>query len=300
MRALANTAYFWRCAVQGVRRAPLVHLLAVFTIGIVLLAAGLARSGISLLDSLTESIGGEVELTVYLREGATESSAAEVARLLGSKTGGSAMVVTPEAALARLRAELRGVGDALRDLPSNPLPYSVQLRVAPALRNPKALRALAAEARAMPLIQDADYGEEAVARLTAISRAVRYAGLVAFTVIGLATVFIVAATLQLAIYARRDEIEIQKLVGATNRFVKAPFLVEGGIQGILGAALALVALWAFSQAVGPKLQLLFAFLLRPGTQLSLVSPSVAWELLLGGGALGLSGSFVAVGRFLKT
>src|SRR5260370_33677441 len=118
MRALANTAYFWRCAVQGVRRAPLVHLLAVFTIGIVLLAAGLARSGISLLDSLTESIGGEVELTVYLREGATESSAAAVAPAVGSKTGGSAMGVTPEAAVARLRAELRGVGDALRALPS--------------------------------------------------------------------------------------------------------------------------------------------------------------------------------------
>src|SRR5260370_1877098 len=144
MRALSNTAYFWRCAMQGVRRAPLVHLLAVFTIGIVLLAAGLARSGISLLDSLTESIGGEVELTVYLREGATESSAAEVARLLGSKTCGSAMVVTPEAPLARLRAELGGVGDALLTLPSNPLPYSVQLLTTPALRNPDPLRTLTA------------------------------------------------------------------------------------------------------------------------------------------------------------
>ena len=299
MRALAKTAYFWKSAVQGVQRTPLIHLLAVITIAIVLLAAGLVRSSVQLLDSLTETIGGDVELTVYLKEGATESDAADVARTLESRTRGSAVVVSPQAALARLRAELRGVGDVLTDLPSNPLPYSVQLRVVPGFRTTDALRSLAAEAKAMPAIQDADYGEEAVARLAAIARVVRYAGLVGFTVIGLATVFIVAATLQLAIYARRDEIEIQKLVGATDRFVKAPFLVEGALQGLVGAALALAALWAFSALVGPKLQLLFAFVLRPGTQLS-PNPSVAWELLLAGCALGLSGSFVAVGRLLRT
>jgi cell division transport system permease protein len=300
MRALAKTAYFWRSAVQGVQRTPLIHLLAVITIALVLLAAGLVRSGVQVLDSLTESIGGEVELTVYLRATATESDAAEVADALGAKAGGSAVVVSPEAALARLRAELPGVGEVLRDLPSNPLPYSAQLHLAPALRTPEALRSLAAEAKALPAVQDADYGEEAVTRLSAIARAVRYGGLFGFTVIGLATVFIVAATLQLAIYARRDEIEIQKLVGATNRFVKAPFLVEGAIQGLFGAAVALSGLWAFSFAIGPKLQLLFSFLLRPETRLTLLNPSVAWELLLAGCVLGLSGSFVAVGRLLKT
>jgi cell division transport system permease protein len=299
MKALANTAYFWRSALYGVLRAPLVHLVAVFTIAIVLFAAGLARSSVRLLDSLAEAIGGDVELTVYLRDGADESDAAEVARSLGARAGGSAVVVSPEAALARLRSELGNVGDVLRDLPSNPLPYSVQLRVAPALRTPEALRALAAEARSMPLIQDADYGEQAVSRLSAMSRAARFAGLIAFVAVGLATVFIVAATLQLAIYARRDEIEIQQLVGATHRFVKAPFLVEGAIQGLCGAALALAALWAFSLALVPKLQQLFSFLLRPGAPFSLLSAAVAGELFVAGALLGLSGSFVAVGRLLK-
>ena len=78
------------------------------------------------------------------------------------------MVVSPEAGLARLRAELRDVGDVLTDLPWNPPPYSVQLRVAPALRTAEALRSLAAEPKGIPAIQDADYGEEAVARLAAI------------------------------------------------------------------------------------------------------------------------------------
>ena len=286
MKALANASYFWRSAVQGIRRAPLVHLLAVATIALVLVAAGLARSGVLLVDSLGESIGGDVELTVYLREGATESDAAAVAHSL-------------EAALGRLRAELGDVGDALRDLPVNPLPYSVQLRVSPALRTPQGLRELAGEAKAMPLIQDADYAEPAVSRLSAISRAARLAGVLGFVAVSLATVFIVAATLQLAIYARRDEIEIQQLVGATDRFVKAPFLLEGAMQGVCGAALALAALWAFSRAIVPRLEQLFAFLLPRAQPLWLLSPSVAAELVLCGAVLGLSGSFVAVGRLLK-
>jgi len=240
MKALANASYFWRSAVQGIRRAPLVHLLAVATIALVLVAAGLARSGVLLVDSLGETIGGDVELTVYLREGATESDAAAVARSLAARAGGSAVVVSPEAALARLRGELGEVGDALRDLPVNPLPYSVQLRVSPALRTPQGLRQLASEAKAMPLIQDADYAEQAVSRLSAISRAARLAGVLGFVAVSLATVFIVAATLQLAIYARRDEIEIQQLVGATDRFVKcgAPSgeaaLLGGKVVAIVG------------------------------------------------------------------
>jgi len=299
MKALANASYFWRSAVQGIRRAPLVHLLAVATIALVLVAAGLARSGVLLVDLLGESIGRDVELTIYLREGATESDAAAVARSLAARAGGSAVVVSPEAALARLRGELGEVGDALRDLPVNPLPYSVQLRVSPALRTPQGLRELASEAKAMPLIQDADYAEQAVSRLSAISRAARLAGVLGFVAVSLATVFIVAATLQLAIYARRDEFEIQQLVGATDRFVKAPFLLEGALQGVCGAALALAALWAFSRAIVPPLEQLFAFLLPRDQHLSLLNPSVAAELVLCGALLGLSGSFVAVGRLLK-
>ena len=299
MKALAYSAYFWRSAVRGIRRAPLVHLLAVFTIALVLVAAGLARSGVLLFDQMAESIGGDVELTVYLREGAGEPDAAELARSLGARAGGSAVVVSPEAALARLRAELADLGDTLRDLPANPLPYSVQLRVASAFRNPQGLRALAAEAKAMPWVQDADYGEQAVSRLSAIARATRLGGLMGFVAVGLATIFIVAATLQLAIYARRDEIEIQQLVGATARFVKAPFLVEGAIQGLLGASLALGGLWVFSAFLAPRVEQLFSFLLRRGEHLRLLSPTAVAELLLCGALLGLSGSFVAVGRLLK-
>ena len=158
---------------------------------------------------------------------------------------------------------------------------------------------LAEKVRLLPQVSAVDYGSEAVERLSAIARALRLAALVAFGVVGVATVVIVSATLQLAIYARREEIEIQKLVGATNRFVKVPFLLEGGLQGLLGAGLALAGLWALTRAFGENASALAAFLVGPGVTLRLLDPRLALELVAAGVGLGLSGSFVAVGRFLR-
>ncbi|HSP77015.1 MAG TPA: FtsX-like permease family protein, partial [Myxococcaceae bacterium] len=155
------------------------------------------------------------------------------------------------------------------------------------------------ELRALPGVTGVDYGEEAVERLSSIARALGYGGWVGFAVVMMATVVIVAATLQLAIYARREEIEIQKLVGATDRFVKVPFLIEGLLQGLLGAVVALVGLLAFERLVGPGLSSLFAFLVGRGGLAPLLEPRLALELLMVGGALGLGGSFIAVGRFLR-
>ncbi|HME89987.1 MAG TPA: permease-like cell division protein FtsX [Myxococcaceae bacterium] len=300
MSSIAKAAYFCRAAVQGVRRRPFIHLVAVVTISVVLFAAGLARGAAQLVDSLISVIGGDAEVTVYLQEGANEARAGEIASALALKTNGSAVVVPPDAAMERLRRELGALGDVLQDLPRNPLPYSIQIQLPAERRTPQELRSIAAEARRIAGVASADFGEEAVSRLSAIARALRYGGLVAFAIVAFATVFIVSATLQLAIYSRREEIEIQKLVGATDRFVKAPFLIEGALQGLLGAAVAILALWMFAAALGPKLIVLFSFLVRPGeTRLSLLTPSLVWELLAVGCALGLGGSFAAVGRFLR-
>jgi cell division transport system permease protein len=299
MSALAKVSYFWRSAAGGLRHSPFVHFIAITTIAIALFAAGLARTAGRSLDGLLASLGGEVEVTVYL---APELSAEQVEAMrlrLETAAGGKAVLVDPKEALARLSRELGDLGDALSELPENPLPPSLELAVAAERRTPEGLETLARQIRALPGVTGVDYGREAVERLTSIAKALRYGGLVAFAVVLFATIIIVAATLQLAIYARREEIEIQKLVGATDRFVKAPFLIEGLLQGVLGAAVALVGLWTFGRLVGPTLASLFSFLLGPATAESLVRPELALELMLAGSMLGLVGSFIAVGRFLR-
>jgi cell division transport system permease protein len=299
MSALAKAAYFWRSAAVGLKHSPFVHFIAVTTIAIALFSAGLARGGARVLDNLLASLGGEVEVTVYLAPELGEDEVHGVRTRVEELSGGQVTVVPPDAALSRLRTELGDLGEALAELPENPLPASLELRVPPEKRTPGALQALAKELRTEPGVSGVDYGEAAVERLSAIARALRFGTLVAFAVVLGATIIIVGATLQLAIYARRGEIEIQKLVGATDRFVKAPFLLEGLLQGLLGAGVALLGLWAFGRVVGPTLGTLFAFLLGPGVAAPWVEPRLALELVAVGCGLGLGGSFVAVGRFLR-
>lgn len=297
MSALAKASYFWRSATQGLRRSPFVHAIAVTTIAIALFAAGLARSAGRTVEALIASLSGEVELTVYLTPGAAEAQVEELAATLAARTGGKVERVSPDAALARLAASLGELGSALADLPDNPLPASLEVQVPPEALG--AVPPLVEKMRQLPIVSDVDYGETAVARLSAIAAALRTGGLLAFAIIALATVVIVSATIQLAIYARREEIEIQKLVGGTNRFVKTPFLIEGLFQGLLGAGLALGGLWGFSVGFAPELSSLLSFLAGPGARLELVAPRLAGELLGAGALLGLCGSFVAVGRFLR-
>jgi cell division transport system permease protein len=295
----AKSTYFWRSALQGLRHSPFIHSVAVITIAIALFSAGLARATVRTLDTLIATLGGEVEMTVYLAEGTSEADAATLAAGWQERSGGSATVVTPGAAVERLQRELGELGDALKDLPDNPLPTSVEIRIPPSGRTPVALRALATDIQKSSAVTGVDYGEQAVGRLSSISTAVKYGGAAAFAIVVIATIIIVAATLQLAIYARRDEIEIQKLVGATDRFVKAPFLMEGLFQGLLGAGVAIAGLWAFGWFAGPRLASLFAFLIGPGAQIALWDPLAFVQLACAGCALGLGGSFIAVGRFLR-
>ncbi len=299
MSATAKAAYFWRAAVQGIRRAPFVHFIAVLTIALALFAIGLARGGGELLESLISSIGSEVELTVYLKPDATDADAKEIAAALSKRTGTEAVVVPPDVALGRLAAQLGELGSTLTGLPENPLPVSVEVRVPEAVRGPGGLRALAEKVRQSPAVEAVDYGEEAVERLSAIALALRWGGLVGFALVLLATAIISSATLQLAIYARREEIEIQKLVGATDRFAKIPFLIEGMLQGLAGAAAAVGGLHLFWALAGPRLSSLLAFLSVGGCVARGVDPVLALQLAGLGCGLGLAGSFVAVGRFLR-
>lgn len=302
MSTFAKLGYFGRSALLGMRHSPFVHLVAISTLAIALFTTGLARGALRVVDGLRDALGTEVEVTIYLEDSLPQAEGEALANALIAELGEGteARWVSPVQAMDRLARELGNeMSDALSELPENPLPPSVELRVPPAHRSPERLSALAQELRGKAGVTAVDYGEAAVARLSSLSRALRVGGGVAFLVIVAATVIITSATLQLAIYARREEIEIQKLVGATNRFVKTPFLLEGAMQGTAGAALAVGGLWLFSRFAVPELTSTLGFLSGSTGGLSLLSAQGVGELFGVGVLLGLSGSFVAVGRFLR-
>lgn len=298
MSATAKLAYFVRTAVGSIVRSPFVHVIAVASLSLSLVGFGVARVARAQLDALVDSLGGEVELTVYLSPDAQPDQVTELEQALTQRTGGEVHRVSPAEALGRLVTQLGEDGKGLTELSDNPLPWSLEVRLPRAARDATALADLAKRTRALPFVTGVDYGEEALERLTLIARALEVASLVVFSLVFLTAVIVVSATLQLAIFARREEIEIQKLVGATDRFVRVPFLLEGLLQGLVASGLALGSLFALVRWLESGDGGLIAFA-RLGGRLLVDWPRLSGELVGIGCALGLVGSFVAVRRFLR-
>jgi len=294
----ARLAYFGRTAIGSMVRSPFVHVIAVAALGLSLVGFGLARIAASQLDALLASLGGEVEFTVYLAPDAPPEDVEKLEQALVNRTQGTIARISPATALGRLAAQLGEQGKSLTELGDNPLPWSLELKLPPSSRDPSALKSLAEKTRALPFVTGVDYGEEALERLGVISRALRLAGLIAFVLVFLTTVIVVSATLQLAIFARREEIEIQKLVGGTDRFVRMPFLIEGALQGVFSGAFALAAVYGVVRWVEKDGGDLVGFLMLDG-RFVVAWGRMALEQLGLGVALGLTGSFIAVRRFLR-
>jgi len=289
----------FRSAAQGVRHGPFVHAVAVLTLAIALFTLGLARSVDGLVQAMLDTLGGSVTVTIYLEDQTPDADAQVLLKTLEEQVGGTAVLVPPRTSLERLARELPELSGLLDAFEDSPLPASIEHTMPESHRDPEVLRRLSDVLAQVPAVADVDWGEESVTRLSAIARGMRLGGLVTFLIVLVATVTVVAATLQLAIYARREEIEIQKLVGATDRFVRVPFVIEGLMQGLLGGALALGALLLLAHLAAPRILGLVDFLLATETRLQLVSPRLGLELLGGGALLGLCGSMLAVRRFLR-
>ncbi len=286
--------YFVARALDALRRGPFVTLVATGTIFVAVFATGLVAAALGSAERLLAAWGGEVQISAYLAPGTDLGAAREaVAR---AAPGRAAEAVTSRMALDRLAASLGDQAAVLEGVGEAALPASIEIR-APGIGLGEA-RALARRLAAIPGVESVDYGNAWLERLELFLRRARAVGIALFALLSAATAVLVANTLRLAVYARRDEIEIMKLVGATDAFVSAPFLVEGLVQGLLGAGLAVVALLGAHAALAPRLRAAVALASRL-TRADLLPTSLLVGLLAGGAALGLLASALSVARFLR-
>jgi len=159
-------------------------------------------------------------------------------------------------------------------------------------------RVLARKLEAVPGAREVDFGNAWLEKVEILLRRLRWTGLVLFCVMALGTAVLVSNTLRLGVFARRDEIEIMRLVGATDAWVEAPFLIEGVLQGLAGSGLAVLALLALHALLAPRLVAAVG-LAAPLLRAQVLPPALVLGLLGGGAALGLVASALAVGRFLR-
>jgi cell division transport system permease protein len=291
---MIRPAYFVRKASEAMARAPFVTLVATGTIFAAAFVTGLFAACLGGVEQVVNRWGGEVQISVYLAPGADLSAAQAAVR--GLAPGHPVEAVGSAAALARLRASLGKEAAALDGVRDDILPASIEVRVRGLA--PAEAHALAARLRSVPGATDVDDGGAWLERLEIFLRRLRIGGVALLAALCLATAVLIGNTLGLAIYARRDEIEIMQLVGATDRFVAAPFLIEGLLEGLAGAGLAALALLGGWAALGPVLRGHVELAAQLGRSDVLPDRLLA-ILVAGGGGLGLVASLFSVARFLR-
>jgi cell division transport system permease protein len=200
--------------------------------------------------------------------------------------------VTEEQALARARRELVEFRDAYRDLQVNPLPASIEVRLKPGYRDAAHVEAVAQRLRGFGFVNDVRFGRDWVRKLDHLRNITGLVGLVIGLAFAAVAVVIIGVTIRLTLLQRAREITIMRLVGATNWFIRGPFLLEGALKGLLGGLLSLVLCYAgyllFRDQSGGTFAGLIFF-----------HPLQMLAIVLFGVMLGLSGSLVSVGRHLR-
>ena len=282
-----------REALRTFRRTPLLSALSVASIGFSLFTIGLfALVALNFRHSL-RTLAERVEVVAFVLRGTpTETITAASQDVQAFPEVQEVRYVSEEEALARARSELVEFKEAYRDLETNPLPASLEVRLKPEFRDAIHAQLVAERLRAFPFVDEVRFGRDWVQRLDRLRNLAAVIGLViglAFAIVG---IVIIGVTIRITVLQRATEISIMRLVGATNRYIREPFLLEGAIKGILGGLLAVVMCW-----------LLFTIFRRSAGEVGsgLVffgTPELGIGLIFGT-LIGLLGSLLSVGRHLR-
>jgi cell division transport system permease protein len=276
-----------REAFNGLRRAPVLSLLSITTIAFSLYAFGLFGLVALNIRAALSQVEDRVEIRAFIAEGTpVEATSAATGDIGAFPEVQSVTFVTSEQALVRARRELGEFSDVFE---AGILPASLDVRLKPGYRDPLTVKAVAERLRSYDFTDDVRYGEEWVQKLYRIRNIATLAGLVlGFAFAGVA-VIIIGSTIRMAVLARSREISIMRLVGATDGFIRAPFLIDGLVKGLLGGLLAL-ALTSMSHALINQYVIAADFFALP-----LVIAGV-----IAGALLGLVGSALSVSRHLRS
>jgi cell division transport system permease protein len=275
-----------RDVLDDFQRTPLLSALSVTTIAFSLFALGLFGLVALNIREALEKLEDRVEIRAFVAPSTTPEDVAQAAGDVASfPEVQSARIVTPEMALKRAQSELGEFRDVFEGAV---LPGSIDVQLKPGLRDPATVRKVAERVKTYSFVDDVRYGEEWIEKLYRLRNIAGIAGLALGFAFAIVSVIIIGATIRMAVLARSKEISIMRLVGATDSYIRRPFLLEGFVKGVMGGLLALVLTWVAQTLIN-----------RYVIQTIFFTTQVAMLGLLFGALIGLLGSAVSVGRHLR-
>ncbi len=297
-RGAVTFGFFVREALRGLRRSSAPALAALLTVIITALVLGVFIPIVQATTGTANEVRNRVVVDAYLKDSATEADRVEVQRALESTPGvKSVEYISKDEALRELGHKVRDANEKIELLGSNPLPSL--FRVTP--DDPDELNAIVAEIAPggtprLDAIDDVQNRESDTGKILSATGLVKGLGAVMAGLLVLASIALIANTIRLSVFARRREVEVMKLVGATNWFIRWPFVIEGVIVGFLGGVLSVVLLAIAKTTVVDPLSDRFALLAAPDT---IDFPLLVVLLLLACVAVSAIGSGITLRRFLR-
>ncbi len=281
-----------REALHSFRRTPLLSALSVTTIAFSLFVVGLFGLVAVNLKHALSTVEERVEIVAYTLRGTPTETIAQASSDIAAFPEVSAVnYVSEDEALKRARTELVEFRDAYRDLSTNPLPASLEIRLKPGSRDAESVATVAERLKGFPFIDDVRYGRDWIAKLDHLRNLLGLVGLMVGAAFAVVAVVIIGTTIRMAVLQRAREISIMRLVGATDWFVRGPFLLEGAVKGLLGGLLAIAMCAGTFSLVTSSSGLLAGLVFFEPIHL------VAGVCF--GVAMGLGASMVSVGRHLR-
>jgi cell division transport system permease protein len=278
-------------------RNPISTAMTAAVIGIALALPSGLHLLVDNVSQLSSTWDGSASISLFLSEGVSDEQADIVRKQVALRPDiAETRLIDRDQALEEFR-RLSGFGEAIDLLDQNPLPAVVLVRPQNSVQSADAVAALARELQAYREIELAQVDLQWVERLGAITNTIERAVIILAALLAGAVLLIVGNTIRLEIQNRHDEIEVVKLVGGTDAFIRRPFLYEGIWYGLLGAAIGLLLVLSSLYLLDGPVQRL-AGLYESDFALAVIDPASLLGVLFGGPLLGLAGAWLAVGRHL--
>ncbi len=305
MAMAINVGYFIKESFVSFRRNWVMSLGAVITIYLSLLLVGASVGTSMLVNQVVRSVEEKVTIRIFIADGAAAEDVQALQDVLSAdERVKSIRYVSKEEALAEFKESMAESPEIVEQLEVNPLPASLDLE----LNNPSDVQAVVDDIKANETFlkicdrpddpeKSLKYGQQVVNQLFTFTRILRVVMAVFIVMLGVISLIFINNAIRLAIYARRKEIGIMRLVGASNWFIRTPFLMEGVIQSLIGAVLAIGSLAIVQLYALPKISEAMPFL--PLSLSGASSAQIALILVGGGIIIGLIGSGLALRRYLK-
>lgn len=285
-------AFFLRELKVNLSRSPLMSVAAASTATISLLTLGISLMMVYTINNLSAEITSQVEIRAFLESDVTNYEIKNLQeKIFEMPQIRSIEYVSPDRALDKLQEDLSIELDISPE--ENPLPHALVIRVT----DPRQIGIVADQVREMKGVTELKYGKTILQGILKLSLVVKFLGYLVTMLMGAGALFTIMNTIRLTVIARQEEIRTMQLVGATQWFIRWPFLLEGVFLGAVGGFVAAMVLAASYYALGGRIQNSLPFII-PLVKASVMSRMLFVLLLLAGCIMGVAGSYISITRFL--